>query len=80
MPTATVLLAVVFVAVGSPSATALADPYYSTPMQPVGLHPDVSALVRHDTHSMLMATSQQMYQTPGNMSRYSLSPDSKPIP
>jgi len=34
-----------------------ADPYYSTPMQPVGLHPE------------------QMYQTPGNMSRYSLSPE-----
>jgi len=34
-----------------------ADPYYSTPMQPVGLHPEA------------------MYQTPGNMSRYSLSPD-----
>jgi len=33
-----------------------ADPYYSTPMQSFGLHPD-------------------MYQTPGNMSRYSLSPD-----
>jgi hypothetical protein len=34
-----------------------ADPYYSTPMQSVGLHPE------------------SIYQTPGNMSRYSLSPD-----
>jgi len=34
-----------------------ADPHYSAPMPPVGLHSD------------------QMYQTPGNMSRYSLSPE-----